>query len=842
MMEYTREVEDIITEAQQVAENRGNHTTDVVHIWFVLTRSKTKTAEIYQALEAGLIELRRLIVRLANQIEDEDQAVYSQNFIKLLEDSEQYTVKLNHPKVSQEAIMLAIYKQNNHPITQYLIDQGVGEEQLWTYLRNRFGPLGRINELDALMPNLAKYATNMNRLAIEGEMDPVIGREEEMQDLIRILSRRRKNNPVLIGPPGVGKSAIMDGLVQRIIKGDVPRNLEDKQIYALNLGNLLAGARYRGEFEERLKFLLEEVATSEGEIILYLNELHSIVGSGASDGAIDASNMLKPLFARGDLNLIGATTVEEYRNRIEKDPALERQFQRVHVNEPTVAETIRLLRGLKQQFEAYHQVQITDRALVAAANLGDRYINDRYLPDKAIDLIDEASATVRVQLNTTPTELDTINRQIQQLEVELSSLEYDNEKQTDRFKTNIKQDLEKKRNEKEALEKQIRKEDQLLEQLQQAEQILENSRKNEDNLDEIQANREKVQRLKDSLNNQICLRKDKVTANEVAQVVGRLTGIPVTRLIEGEREKLIHLPEILHERVIGQDEGINTVTQAVIRSRAGIQSPKKPIGSFLFMGPTGVGKTELARSLADALFDDEDQMVRIDMSEYMERHNVSRLIGAPPGYVGYEEGGQLTEAVRKNPYSIVLLDEIEKAHQDVYNLLLQVLDEGRLTDSQGRHVDFKNVILIMTSNLGSKILLDEQTSDGKILSSTQDKVNQLLRDHFRPEFLNRIDDIVLFSPLTQDNMVQIVEKMLKEVNRRLLDRGVRLLLDDEAKAWLAEEGYDANFGARPLQRFITRELETPVANAMIRNQIPDNTDVLVSLTEGHLDFSVEAVD
>ena len=699
---------------------------------------------------------------------------------------------------------------------------------------------------------MAKYATNLVQAVRENKLDPVIGRDEEIRDVIRILSRKTKNNPVLIGEPGVGKTAIVEGLAHRIVRRDVPENLKDKEIYSLDMGALIAGAKYRGEFEERLKAVLKEVKQSEGRVLLFIDEIHLIVGAGKTDGAMDAGNLLKPMLARGELHCIGATTLDEYRENIEKDKALERRFQRVLVQEPTVEDTISILRGLKERFEIHHGVNIHDNALVAAAILSNRYITDRFLPDKAIDLVDEACATIRVEINSMPTEMDQVNRRLMQLEIEEAALKKEHDEASKKRLENLQEELADLREQANMLKMrwEIEKEasnkmrDKRLE-LEAARHQLEEAEASYDLEQAAVLRHGKIPQLekelaeleaKETVPRHERLTQESVTDEEIAQVVGRLTGIPVNRLVEGEREKLLKLSDTLHERVIGQDEAVDKVAEAVLRSRAGLQNPNRPIGSFLFLGPTGVGKTELAKALAETLFDSESHLVRIDMSEYMEKHNVSRLVGAPPGYVGYEEGGQLTEAVRRTPYTIVLLDEIEKAHPDVFNILLQVLDDGRLTDSKGRTVDFKNTVLIMTSNIGSSLLLEGVEDDGSINPETAAQVRQLLRQHFKPEFLNRIDDTVLFTPLAQSHMNKIVFKLLKGLQERLAYQDINLELDDQAATWLAHNGYDPVYGARPLMRYMTRELETPLAKAIIAGDIQANSHVTVHLEDDHLVF------
>ncbi len=782
----------------------------------------------------------------------------SQNLFNLLNEADQLREKFNDDFLSTEIVILALMKLKNYSLTKYLNQQGLNEKEVQKNIEDmRGGDRVTSQNQEETYKALEKYGVDLVQQVKNGKQDPIIGRDEEIRDVIRILSRKTKNNPVLIGEPGVGKTAIVEGLAQRIVRKDVPENLKDKTVFSLDMGSLIAGAKFRGEFEERLKAVLKEVKKSDGRILLFIDEIHNIVGAGKTEGSMDAGNLLKPMLARGELHLIGATTLDEYRQYMEKDKALERRFQKVLVKEPTVEDTISILRGLKERFEIHHGVNIHDNALVAAATLSDRYITDRFLPDKAIDLVDEASASIRVEMNSMPTELDQVTRRLMQLEIEEAALKKESDDASKKRLENLQEELADLREETNAMKLQWETEKEEVNvvsnkraELDQAKHELEDSENNYDleraavlrhgtipKLEKELADLEEKNKKSD-----IKMVQESVTENEIAQVVGRLTGIPVTKLVEGEREKLLSLNSTLHKRVIGQDEAVDAVSDAVLRSRAGLQDPNRPLGSFLFLGPTGVGKTELAKALAENLFDSEDHMVRIDMSEYMEKHSVSRLVGAPPGYVGYEEGGQLTEAVRRNPYTIILLDEIEKAHPDVFNILLQVLDDGRLTDSKGRLVDFKNTVLIMTSNIGSQVLLDGVTSEGKIPEATKEQVLSMLRGHFKPEFLNRIDDTILFTPLSLEDVKGIVEKIVQHLSHRLEEQEIQLDITEDAKSWIAEKAYEPQYGARPLKRFITREVETPLAKEIIAGRVMPKTKVSIELFDDQLVFQNQAID
>jgi len=764
----------------------------------------------------------------------------------------------NDEFLSTEIVLLALMKLKNYRLTKFLKNQGVNEKQIKQSIENiRQGDRVTSQNQEEQYEALEKYGTDLVQEVKNGEMDPIIGRDEEIRDVIRILSRKTKNNPVLIGEAGVGKTAIVEGLAQRIVKKDVPENLKDKTVFSLDMGALIAGAKYRGEFEERLKAVLKEVKKADGRIILFIDEIHNIVGAGKTEGSMDAGNLLKPMLARGELHTIGATTLDEYRENIETDKALERRFQRVSVQEPSVEDTISILRGLKERFEIHHGVNIHDNALVAAATLSDRYITDRYLPDKAIDLVDEACANIRVEMNSMPTELDQVTRRLMQLEIEEAALKKETDDASMKRLASLQEELAELREEFNSMKLQWETEKEEVNavsnkraEIDKAKHELEDAENNYD-LERAAVLRhgtvpqlEKELKELEDKDDQTVLKmvQESVTANEIAVVVGRLTGIPVTKLVEGEREKLLNLNETLHQRVIGQDEAVNAVSDAVIRSRAGLQNPDRPLGSFLFLGPTGVGKTELAKALAENLFDSEDHMVRIDMSEYMEKHTVSRLVGAPPGYVGYEEGGQLTEAVRRNPYTIILLDEIEKAHPDVFNILLQVLDDGRLTDSKGRVVNFKNTVLIMTSNIGSQILLEGVSDKGEISAETKSQVMNMLQAEFKPEFLNRIDDTIVFTPLNIEDMKGIVEKIIEELSQRLMQQEIFLEISDEAKAWIAQNAYEPAYGARPLRRYITREVETPLAKEIVSGRVMPKTKVTIELLDNHLVFQNEPME
>ena len=801
------------------------------------------------AVDNVQIQLKRAIDQLpavTGSCRKADEVYVSQDVDRALREAEKEAGRMKDDFVSVEHLVLGLFDAMDKNLKEVLKPFSVTKEAfLEALMKVRGNQRVTDQNPEETYDVLAKYGQDLVERARAGKLDPVIGRDTEIRNVIRILSRKTKNNPVLIGEPGVGKTAIAEGLALRIVRGDVPDNLKDRKIFSLDLGALIAGAKYRGEFEERLKAVLNEVKKSEGGIILFIDELHTIVGAGKSDGAMDAGNLLKPMLARGELHCIGATTLNEYRQYIEKDAALERRFQPVLVEEPTVEDTISILRGLKERYEVFHGVKIQDQALIAAATLSNRYITDRFLPDKAIDLVDEACAMIRTEMDSMPTELDEIRRKIMQHEIEEAALKKEDDKLSQAHLKEVQQELSEMRdqfhemkakweNEKDAISK-VQK---LREELEQVNAEIERAERDYDLNKAAELKYGRLPQLKQQLEqeeaiaekqkeNKNSLLRDKVTEEEIARIVGRWTGIPVAKLMEGEREKLLHMDEILHQRVIGQDEAVEKVSEAILRSRAGIQDPNRPLGSFLFLGPTGVGKTELAKALAEALFDDENNIVRIDMSEYMEKFSVSRLIGAPPGYVGYEEGGQLTEAVRRKPYSVVLLDEVEKAHPDVFNILLQVLDDGRITDSQGRTVDFKNTIIILTSNLGSPNILEGMDSEGNISQEARNEVHALLRQQFRPEFLNRLDEIVFYKPLMKAEVVRIVDLLLNKLRKRLEEKQLELTVSDAAKEYIVAQGYDVNYGARPLKRFIQSKLETIVAKKMIADDPAPGTVIAI---------------
>ncbi|WP_127848227.1 ATP-dependent chaperone ClpB [Lacticaseibacillus hulanensis] len=856
----TQAVTEAISSAQQIAQTRHHQDIDIPHLWRVLVQPNELTQQIYAEAGVNFPQLNGVIDAELDKISVvEGVANWGQNMgrnlYQLFQDADTVRSELQDQFIATDTLVLALMRQKYNPIAEFLTNNGVDEKKLRKVIDGiRGGQHVTSKTAENQYQSLKKYGTDLVAEARSGKMDPIIGRDDEIRDVIRILSRKTKNNPVLIGEPGVGKTAIVEGLAQRIVHQDVPDNLKDKTIISLDMGSLIAGAKYRGEFEERLKAVLNEVKKSEGQVIVFIDEIHTIVGAGKTEGSMDAGNLLKPMLARGELHLIGATTLDEYRENIEKDKALERRFQKVLVQEPSVEATISILRGLKERFEIYHGVRIHDAALVSAATLSNRYITDRFLPDKAIDLVDEASANINVEMNSRPTELDVAERKQMQLEIEEQALKQETDaasaarlKTTQAELADVSEEVNRLKAQWQAEKKDINALNNKKSEIEKAKQQLADAQSKYDLETAARLQHGTIPELEKELADMeqkdrpdTWLVQESVTPEEIAQVISRQTGIPVAKLVQGDREKLLHLADNLHKRVIGQDQAVDAVSDAVLRSRAGLQDPSRPLGSFMFLGPTGVGKTELAKALAENLFDSEKHMVRIDMSEYMEKYSVSRLVGAAPGYVGYEEGGQLTEAVRRNPYTIVLLDEVEKAHPDVFNILLQVLDDGRLTDGQGRTVDFKNTIIIMTSNLGSELLLDGMV-DGEITQETKDKVLQLVHSHFKPEFLNRIDDIVTFNPLRQADIRQIVVKDVAGLQERLADQQISLTFTDAALDKLASDGYQPAYGARPLQRLITERVETPLAKELIGGTILPNSTVTVDVdTSGKLLFESRA--